>query len=555
MNKIEMANANKMITNGKAKLEKVKEELLKEYKEKAKYMNENKDFSKLEKSSVIRRKYDRNIEDFDNRIKFHKNTMRYTILDVISSTEKINAGIEKYIAATDSMATVRITLFNEQKDKINEEIANLIKQRDLYPEYNKLYTEEGKKEFAEINAKIKDKQNQIKEIDNEIFMYQDRDNLVKVYKDNLSLIANMKKLAKDNKIDLNDRSYGEGPVTPGASTPVTPGASTPATPGASTPATPSASTPAAPGASTPATPGTSTPAAPGASTPATPSASTPATPGTSTPATPGTGTPATPGTGTPATPGASTPSTPMKNIIEITVGGKKGVCLSYNGKKNHLEEYVSSKQLRKYVGKLNKDKKLACVKNVIGDRNMTPDLERQIESVVDFLDDSIIGSLFEMNLDEERDEPEIEAIRTAMGAYVQSTISRKPFPGVNIVYDRSDLAKINIPIVSKVFRGRFSRKQKDYINEMSEKTSNWTNHVGNYIKNPWMRYLADKKTLKMPQGATEHSDNQLLKRLRESGYQMSEDPDKHKTPEQIAQENARAEARRQAQQQNGGEGR
>lgn len=507
MNKIEMANANKMITNGKAKLEKVKKELLKEYKEKAKYMNENKDFSKLEKSSAIRRKYDRNIEDFDNRIKFHKNTMRYTILDVISSTEKINAGIEKYIAATDSMATVRITLFNEQKDKINEEIANLIKQRDLYPEYNKLYTEEGKKEFAEINAKIKDKQNQIKEIDNEIFMYQDRDNLVKVYKDNLSLIANMKKLAKDNKIDLNDRSYGEGPVTPGASTPVTPGASTPATP--------SASTPAAPGASTPATPGTSTP----------------------------------------ATPGASTPSTPMKNIIEITVGGKKGVCLSYNGKKNHLEEYVSSKQLRKYVGKLNKDKKLACVKNVIGDRNMTPDLERQIESVVDFLDDSIIGSLFEMNLDEERDEPEIEAIRTAMGAYVQSTISRKPFPGVNIVYDRSDLAKINIPIVSKVFRGRFSRKQKDYINEMSEKTSNWTNHVGNYIKNPWMRYLADKKTLKMPQGTPGHSDNQLLKRLRESGYQMSEDPDKHKTPEQIAQENARAEARRQAQQQNGGEGR
>lgn len=131
MNKIEIANANKMITNGKAKLEKVKEELLKEYKEKAKYMNENKDFSKLEKSSAIRRKYDRNIEDYDNRIKFHKNTMRYTILDVISSTEKINAGIEKYIAATDSMATVRITLFNEQKDKINEEIANLIKQRDL----------------------------------------------------------------------------------------------------------------------------------------------------------------------------------------------------------------------------------------------------------------------------------------------------------------------------------------------------------------------------------------------------------------------------------------
>ena len=543
MNKIEMANANKMITDGKSKLEKVSEELLKEYKGKAKYMNENKDFSELEKTSAIRRKYDREIEDYDNRIKFHKNTMRYTILDVISYTEKINAGIEKYIAATDSMATVRITLFNEQKDKINEEIANLIKQRDLYPEYNKLYTEEGKKEFAEINGKIKDKQNQIKEIDNEIFMYQDRDNLVNVYKDNLSLIANMKKLAKDNKIDLDDKSYGTGPTTP--STPVTPGTSTP---GTSTPSTPGTSTP---GAGTPSTPGTSTPGAGTPSTPgtSTPGTSTPSTPGTSTP---GAGTPSTPGT---STPGTGTPSTPMKNIIEITVGGKKGVCLSYNGKKNHLEEYVSSKQLRKYVGKLDKDKKLACVKNVIGDRNMTPDLESQIESVVDFLDDSIIGSLFEMNLDEERDEPEIEAIRTAMGAYVQSTISRKPFPGVNIVYDRSDLAKINIPIVSKVFRGRFSRKQKDYINEMSEKTSNWTNHVGNYIKNPWMRYLADKKTLKMPQGTPGHSDNQLLKRLRESGYQMSEDPDKHKTPEQIAQENARAEARRQAQQQNGGEGR
>ena len=190
-----------------------------------------------------------------------------------------------------------------------------------------------------------------------------------------------------------------------------------------------------------------------------------------------------------------------------------------------------------------------------GKINAEPGFENKIKANIAFMDDAILSSLYQMNLDEERDEDEYDVIKIAMEAYVRSTIDRKPIPGVNIVYDRSDLAKVNIPIVSKMFKGRFSRKQKDYLNQMSEKTSNWTNHVGSYIKNPWKRYLADKKTLKMPQGATGHSDNQLLKRLRESGYQMSEDPDKHKTPEQIAQENARAEARRQAQQQNGGEGR
>ena len=546
MNKIEMANANKMITNGKAKLEKVKEELLKEYKEKAKYMNENKDFSKLEKSSVIRRKYDRNIEDFDNRIKFHKNTMRYTILDVISSTEKINAGIEKYIAATDSMATVRITLFNEQKDKINEEIANLIKQRDLYPEYNKLYTEEGKKEFAEINAKIKDKQNQIKEIDNEIFMYQDRDNLVKVYKDNLSLIANMKKLAKDNKIDLADKSYGTGPTTP--ITPVTPGTSTP---GTNTPSTPGTSTP---GTNTPSTPGTSTP---GTSTPSTPGTSTP---GTSTPSTPGT---STPGAGTPSTPGTSTPgtgtpSTPMKNIIEITVGGKKGVIVSFNGNRNQFEEHISSRDLRKDVGKLSREEKLDYIKEIMGGKiNAEPGFENKIKANIAFMDDAILSSLYQMNLDEERDEDEYDVIKIAMEAYVRSTIDRKPIPGVNIVYDRSDLAKVNIPIVSKMFKGRFSRKQKDYLNQMSEKTANWTNYVGVYAKNPIKRFLEDRNTKKLSSTTktrTFEQNEQFIKNLQKIGRTMTE-TEQNKTQEQIDRENARAEARRQAQQQNGGEGR
>ena len=305
---------------------------------------------------------------------------------------------------------------------------------------------------------------------------------------------------------------------------------------------------------TPTTPTTpvSTPTTP-ASNPTTP-VSTPTTPA-SNPTTP-VSTPTTPASN-PTTP-ASTPTTPVKNVIEITVGGKKGVIVSFNGNKNQFEEHISSRDLRKDVGKLSREEKLDYIKEIMGGKiNAEPGFENKIKANIAFMDDAILSSLYQMNLDEERDEDEYDVIKIAMEAYVRSTIDRKPIPGVNIVYDRSDLAKVNIPIVSKMFKGRFSRKQKDYLNQMSEKTANWTNYVGVYAKNPIKRFLEDRNTKKLSSTTktrTFEQNEQFIKNLQKIGRTMTE-TEQNKTQEQIDRENARAEARRQAQQQNGGEGR
>ena len=288
------------------------------------------------------------------------------------------------------------------------------------------------------------------------------------------------------------------------------------------------------------------------STPTTP-VSTPTIPA-STPTTP-VSTPTTP-VSTPTTP-VSTPTTPVKNVIEITVGGKKGVIVSFNGNRNQFEERISSRDLRKDVGKLSREEKLDYIKEIMGGKiNAEPGFENKIKANIAFMDDAILSSLYQMNLDEERDEDEYDVIKIAMEAYVRSTIDRKPIPGVNIVYDRSDLAKVNIPIVSKMFKGRFSRKQKDYLNQMSEKTANWTNYVGVYAKNPIKRFLEDRNTKKLSsttKTCTFEQNEQFIKNLQKIGRTMTE-TEQNKTQEQIAQENARAEARRQARQQNGGEG-
>ena len=106
-----------------------------------------------------------------------------------------------------------------------------------------------------------------------------------------------------------------------------------------------------------------------------------------------------------------------------------------------------------------------------------------------------------------------------------------------------DISKVNIPIISKVFKGQMSRKQKNYINYMSQKTSNYTNHVGIYTKNPIKRFLEDRKTKKLPSVTRTTEQNEEFIRRLSSTQPISLDPDRNKTPEQIAQENARQEAR------------
>ena len=318
--------------------------------------------------------------------------------------------------------------------------------------------------------------------------------------------------------------------------------------------------------STPTTP-VSTPTTP-VSTPTTP-VSTPTTP-VSTPTTP-VSTPTTP-VSTPTTP-VSTPTTPDKERkIKINIG--RNLRLEYadsEHKELEFNQEVSNKVLRKYVNKMSNKRKLRFIVDLYNEKinsdrwdNLQIDdsMKKKIKDNLELFDDSIVSGLYCMRLDntqnellEEKQKKERNTMfKAAIVGYVESTLKNKKVKAMDITYDKSDLAKINIPIISKFLRGEMSRKQKDYINEMAEKTSNYTNSIGTYTKNPIIRYLKDRKQKKLgaPTPEVTH-ENELLKRL--EGYRMAPDPDKNKTPEQIKQENVKAEVLRQARTENGGDSR
>ena len=310
-------------------------------------------------------------------------------------------------------------------------------------------------------------------------------------------------------------------VTPTPTTPV----STPTMP-ASTPTTP-VSTPTTP-VSTPTTP-VSTPTTP-VSTPTMP-VSTPTMP-VSTPTTP---------VSTPTVP-ASTPTTPKKDDkkIEIKIGRK--LKLKFNGR-GSFEEVVKPRELRKYVNKLDDEEKEEYITDILGENWEPADIKGKLNEYIDRLDDSVLVGLSEIYDRSDDDRGKQGIVKKALEAYVYSTAKKELIKGLDVEYDRSDISKVNIPIISKVFKGQMSRKQKNYINYMSQKTSNYTNHVGIYTKNPIKRFLEDRKTKKLPSVTRTTEQNEEFIRRLSSTQPISLDPDRNKTPEQIAQENARQEAR------------
>ena len=182
-------------------------DLKKEFAAKAKYYDANKELEKIENESPLKRKYKREMEDFDSRIEYHKNTLRYTIEDMVNNVEKINKEIEPYVSQTETKAQIQNGIYEKQKKELEVEIENLKKKRDMYPEYNRLYTEEGKKEYAELEASIEGKEKELQNIDVEIQMNQDRENLLKIYIENKNEIKlklkekeeKKKKKKKENK--------------------------------------------------------------------------------------------------------------------------------------------------------------------------------------------------------------------------------------------------------------------------------------------------------------------------------------------------------------------
>ena len=187
------------------------EELKSEIQKLEQYNRENKIFTNLEEGNTVKVEHDRKVSNYQSRIDFHKNTLRYALEDVINNIDKMNKEMEPFIACTEVMAKTKVTLGRDEIKNIEKELIDLEKRRDMYPEYNKLYTAEGKKEFAEIEGNIAEKKAQIEKINEYIEMYENRTNLIEKYKQNLRAKQAWIKMAQRNHIDLNlEKQNNEG---------------------------------------------------------------------------------------------------------------------------------------------------------------------------------------------------------------------------------------------------------------------------------------------------------------------------------------------------------
>ena len=202
MKKLDYERLKSSIESQKKLVEKGEEDLKKEFADKDKYYNENKEFLNLPEDNDLAKKHKRGLEDFDNRIQFHKNTLEYRIQDAFDIADEMNKSMEPYISVTDTMANVRVSLFEQEKQKLNKEIEALNKQKDSFPEYDRTYREDGKREYENLVKEISEKNSRISEIDDEIECYKSREDLTKQYKENLKVISYMKKMAEKYMVKI-----------------------------------------------------------------------------------------------------------------------------------------------------------------------------------------------------------------------------------------------------------------------------------------------------------------------------------------------------------------
>ena len=495
-----------------------------------------------EKDAILKRKYERQAEENLNALKEKESKAKEIEEEVKGKINIAKTKLENKINEKNSKIETserNVEVINKQLDIVKKEIEATENRPDTEISLSiKESILEG------LHKKQEEYEKMINEhISNSEKLTEEKIELSKLY-DSLAFTNMNRFISEWNKVSEKSVST---PTTP-VSTPTTP-VSTPTTP-VSTPTTP---------VSTPTTP-VSTPTTP-VSTPTTP-VSTPTTP-VSTPTTP---------VSTPTTP-VSTPTTPDKERkIKLKIG--RNLKLEYTDtehKELEFNQEVSNKVLRKYVNKMSNKRKLRFIEDLYNEKinsdrwdnfQIDDSMKKKIKDNLELFDDSIVSGLYCMRaentqnelLEEKQKKERNTMIKAAIVGYVESTLKNKKVKAMDITYDKSDLAKINIPIISKFLRGEMSRKQKDYINDMADKTSNYTYSIGTYTKNPIIRYLKDRKQKKLsaPTPEVPH-ENELLKRL--EGYKMAPDPDKNKTPEQIKQENAKAEALRQARTENGGDGR
>ena len=222
----------------------------------------------------------------------------------------------------------------------------------------------------------------------------------------------------------------------------------------------------------------------------------------------------------------------------------------YNDAKNKLHHtcVIPSKELQNVVGKLEASYKLEMIEDILEGKDgkgVDVDYLMQVDLIIDKLDDSIIYTLHEAQMDS-LDANKAKAVKqVAMRAYIDSTIKNKPITGMNIEYDKKNLSTCHVralPLVRKL-TGEMNRKQKNYLNEKAEQSSKYTQSIGIYDKIPFRRYWKEHQQKKLPV-KTINYETSNLRRLSDEKFTIKKDLDKYKSQHQIDWENARAEQQR-----------
>ena len=284
-----------------------------------------------------------------------------------------------------------------------------------------------------------------------------------------------------------------------------------------------------------------------------------------------------PTTPVPTTPVPTTPvpTTPVpttltgKEPVRIEVG-RKGVNVIMDLGKRMPKFEVEPSDLEKYFSDFDGNifsasKKIDTILSILGENGknwiyqMTGARIRE-EDIADNLyklDNSLIGALdciknkanSELNtvIDEEDKlyaQNTITAVELTMGNYLNSISTNKKTPGIGIKYDLNDLSKgnvravlskipilKNIPPIKATIQKVLPKDQRNYLSDIALKSTSFAEVSGTYYNHSkgLRKLFKDYGRKALPEPKSEKDS--FMTRLQ--GYRMKEDPDKHKTQEEI----------------------
>ena len=480
----------------KAKLEDLLKKL-EDYKKNNKWMKDD---------PGMKQRYDEEISRMETEVNNQRNYCKGDLKSLLSAMEKSNKIILPYVQQTDERAQLRHKLDSERLKNIDIEINKLQDEKDKIPEDIKNYTSEGKQKAQEIEEKIKalnkEKEEKIKNLE----FYYDRQEILADYKNNINMANAYRKLSEKLGIKLEaekqyDSRLTEEQIDELKANGIEPGDDEykrylksvgiqPVQQGQQQQ---------------------------------------------------GQQQQGQQQQGQQQQGQQQQGQQQQERNLSIQVG--RNVSMKYKNKDGKTTYFgIGSRDLKDVIGKIDRDEKLEMIKEILTKEGETfdADLENKIKHEIDRFDDTIIYTLSEAHSVEDADDLK-DISKKAMQAYSTMILENKKIDGMDINYDRKDLSKVHLrslPVI-RYFTGQMSRSQKDYINEMSEKSSNFTTSTGIYQKNPIKRFMEERKQKKMP--APRSGEYKLSEISRD--FKLREDPDKGRTPEEIEAENAIKAAR------------